>query len=82
VSDSQWVVGNLHHEDKPPHHIDRDFDLVRIQGVKNMRAHCSIQRWAFHPGAKGDYGTKAPEKNYSGFIARISLEHAPGCDEG
>jgi len=88
----QWMIGSVHHEHyvvktkcygittpvctvKRKHKIDRDWDAVRIQTVKAMSAHCSYRRWRMHPGAKGDFGGQ----DSSGYIARLSMRHAPGC---
>jgi hypothetical protein len=78
-SRNQWVIGGIHHEKPGPlvgHVPDRDWDAVRVQAVRAMRAHCSAVHWRIHPGA----GLPTRQRNYqafdnSGYIARISLRH-------
>jgi hypothetical protein len=81
----QWVLGSIHHEnlnataDFPPvkHEIDRDWDLVRVDVTKAMAEHCRLKQWAHHTDAVLDKDAGQGFTN-SGFIARLSLQHATG----
>lgn len=72
----QWVVGGVHHDQPVIHDNDRDWDISRRFMVEDMAGHCSYPKWRRHLGAKGWFG----DFFNSGWIARISMRHSPGCD--
>jgi hypothetical protein len=77
----QWAIGGVHHEKVKPHFpccfghkINRDWDVVRREVVKGMRAHCSEVSWRYMNTAAGDADRFQGYDNL-GFVARISLHH-------